>query len=190
VDDEWAQRQVACPYCRRTITAPATSTIEPLTPPTAKPLGRIGLDERTAEAAFGAAPPSGPPGTAIAEGNPYAVWALGTSIFAVLCLFGISAMILSQISGTVAPDSTSEEIQESFAELQKQWVSEAQKGKMPPVVAVLGLGTCATVMTWTAGLVLTVLALRRRARRQMSIAALVITLLLPLYLFISTIARF
>ena len=39
VDDEWASRTVACPYCRKTVTAPAESTLEDLSEvPTASPL--------------------------------------------------------------------------------------------------------------------------------------------------------
>ena len=39
VDDEWASKAVACPYCRTTITAPAESTIADLSEiPTASPL--------------------------------------------------------------------------------------------------------------------------------------------------------
>ena len=30
VDEEWASRTVACPYCRKTVTAPAESTLTDL----------------------------------------------------------------------------------------------------------------------------------------------------------------
>ncbi len=189
VDDEWAQRQVACPYCRRTITAPAASTIERLSPPAARPLGQAEPDASSAESGSGAAPLSGPPGAAVAEGNPYAVWALVASVLAVLCLLSVSVLVVIQVAGTIGPGNSPDEIQESFAELQKQWVDEAQKGKMPPALLMMGLGMCAMVVTWATGLVLTVLALRRRARRGISIAALVITALLALYICISLFAQ-
>lgn len=39
VDDEWASKTVACPYCHKTVTAPAASTLEDLSEiPTASPL--------------------------------------------------------------------------------------------------------------------------------------------------------
>ena len=39
IDDEWASKTVACPYCRKTTTAPAESTLENLDEvPTAMPL--------------------------------------------------------------------------------------------------------------------------------------------------------
>ncbi len=189
VDDEWAQRQVACPYCRRTITAPAASMIQRLSPPAARPLGQAEPDPSSAESGSAAAPLSGPPGAAVREGNPYAVWALEASIFAVLCLLSMSVLAVIQVAGTIGPGNSPDEMQESFAELQKQWLDEAQKGKMPPALLMIGLGMCAMVVTWATGLVLTVLALRRRARRGISIAALVINALLALYMCISLFAQ-
>jgi uncharacterized membrane protein YqjE len=94
-----------------------------------------------------------------------------------------------QVAGTIGPGNSPDEMQESFAELQKQWLDEAQKGKMPPALLMIGLGMCAMVVTWATGLVLTVLALRRRARRGISIAALVINALLALYMCISLFAQ-
>ena len=43
VDDEWALRAVACPYCRKTITAPSESTLGDLSRiPMASPLMDVG----------------------------------------------------------------------------------------------------------------------------------------------------
>ncbi|MBN1510713.1 MAG: hypothetical protein JXB13_01740 [Phycisphaerae bacterium] len=189
VDDEWAHRQVACPYCRRTITAPAASTIDRLSPPVAKPLGNVEQVEGLADAPYGAAAPYGPPGVGVAEGNPYAVWALVASLLAVLCLVGVGILTVTQMMGAVEPGSSVEEMQDSIAELQKQWMEDAQKGKIPPVALGLSVGACGMVITWAAGLVLTILALRRRARRGMAVAALVIISLLALYVCISLIIQ-
>jgi hypothetical protein len=58
---------------------------------------------------------------------------------------------------------------------------------MPPALVGMGLGVCGMMIAWVAGLVLTILALRRRARRGLAVSALVITSLLGVYFCISVV---
>lgn len=45
IDAEWASKPVACPYCRKTVTAPASSTLEPADDvPVASPMSRGPMD--------------------------------------------------------------------------------------------------------------------------------------------------
>src|SRR5262245_2960093 len=79
VDDEWASKLVACPYCRRTVSAPVQSTLDVReVVPSAKPVA-------TSESAAPTTP-SGWPGQAAAGGNIVALVAFALSMSAILAM--------------------------------------------------------------------------------------------------------
>ena len=101
VDDEWAQRAVACPYCRKTITAPSESTLGDLSRiPMATPLMDVG-----STVALPAPSSYAPPDS---KANPLAVAAF---ILA-------AAMIILLLSGAMIVTSHALELEQLQKELQ------------------------------------------------------------------------
>ncbi|HUU84071.1 MAG TPA: hypothetical protein VM243_11265 [Phycisphaerae bacterium] len=161
VDDEWASRSVACPFCRTTVTAPATSTLAPPSgAPTASPVGADVF------------PPTGP-AELPPEGNPLAVWAIVLALAAPVFYFVSSTLFYLWQRELIGPDANPEEIQQTIME-------QAQAGNMPAGV----MGGCLLLLVafglWVAGLACGIAALRRASRRRLAIAALVLSGVLPL----------
>lgn len=188
VDDEWALKAVACPYCRKTITAPAESTLGDLSRiPMASPLMGVGgaVALRTsAPSAF--APPD-------SNANPPAVAAF---ILA-------AAMVLLLLSSTMIVASHPLELEQLQKDLQQQPGAdagsqvqsimryiEAHGGRIPGWLMAAGWLGFFAMAAWPAAIVCGLLALRRRARRPMAVIALVSCGCVTLWFCLSLLAGF
>ncbi len=169
VDDEWATKVVACPYCRNTIIAPAESTVtDPSEIPTATPI--VGSE----------AVPAGP--------VPFPQRALGPStnvvaLVALLLSLGVLALLAAQ---TVLMSGQSLELDQMEDDLKKletesgsrlRAFSEylhARGGAIPSwMVASAAINLCA-MAGCVGAIVCGILWLRRVQRRPLAIAALLI----------------
>lgn len=165
VDGEWAGAAVACPYCQKTVTAPAASTFQPnVPPPTAQPLaGAPGAYPGVATpGVYSAIPPGGR--------NRVAIVALSLSVAALLSAAVFRVVLSSHVSeleemGIMNPST-------SFAENTAALTEWMQKqGGVPTwfvaiyLFAFLGLGT------WAGGLICSIVAVRRPVRRNLAWAS-------------------
>lgn len=171
VDDEHAQRLVACPYCRKTITAPAQSTLpDSETVPTASPLR--GLHPM----------PGGqfplPPVSVYSPGG-------STNKLAVVAFVLACSLIGWLIAATVIASNHLLELEEIAKEIgpggtmQDQWrvmldFADRQGGEFPTWFVAIGLIYLLAMVTWLAALVCALIAVRRIPRRGLATAALVI----------------
>jgi hypothetical protein len=161
IDDEWASRTVACPYCRNTITAPAESTLGDLDAvPSASPIGA------------GAFPPPPP-----VSSNPFAVAA-----FALACL--VLALMVSSYALASAHSLELEQFAKDIQEAQKQdgssWgamtrYAERHNGKIPPWFVAMGLMQMAAILTSLGSVICGIIGLRIAHRRGLAISALCIS---------------
>ena len=156
VDDQWSARPVACPFCRKTVTAPAASTFEPLAAPpaaSAVPVPQPGaeLDARTQARA------------GLAGGNALAVWALGLASAALL-LNLISSVLLAGHASEFADPAGAQEMTKRMLE-----------GEMPSWFAWAVLSSAAVLACWLAGIICGIIALRRPTGRGLAIASLAIS---------------
>src|SRR3990172_4295660 len=105
VDDEWASKAVACPYCRKTVTAPSESTLGDLTRiPMASPLG-VGE-----HAAAVPAPTVGSYAGADPSANPMAV-----ASFILACI-----MVVLLLAGAMLVASHALDLEQLQKDLQQQ----------------------------------------------------------------------
>jgi hypothetical protein len=179
---------VACPYCRQTVTAPATSTYQPdVRTPVATPIpppvesevepGPAGLD------------PLATPVPHWPAGNACAVWALVLSCLALAVFIATNVIMAVVVIDRIGPSPTPEEQQAAVADLQKEWMEQVQAGKFPPELVAMGLSMIAMFLAWIAGIVLGIVALQRPARRGMAIASLVISAVMPLLMCLGVVLQ-
>jgi len=165
IDDEWALKAVACPYCRKTITAPAEST---LNAPAQVPVA-TGLAPDPANAF---ASPDGliaPPDT---RRNYCAVIALILAV-AVFALLLISVAIMaghdSELEGLANAGMNPAQQQEALSKLREDY-----GGSLPVwlvVSLVMGGSTC---VLWPAAAICGVIGVFRQRQRRLAVVALVI----------------
>jgi hypothetical protein len=172
VDDEWAQKFVACPYCRRTITAPAESTLpDPSQIPTAT---RLEQPQVPADLL----PPFGPTRPAVPTSNVIAKVAFGLACTVVVtlglyCLIG--SLHQAELEPLIQPERTFSEQMQAFQEY------TASRGGMPPGwMMAMSLLSLTGVVMWVAALVCGIVGVCRPSNRSWAIAALVITAFTPL----------
>ncbi len=175
IDDEWATKTVACPYCRKTITAPAESTLTELDAiPTATPMTR---EESPSSQPGYPQPMGGPQGSS----NKIAVVALILGILSIVSVFSASRILKAH----------PEELKE-FEELGKADGDFSQKMEMQnryiekhpeilnwmvPFGLLLGLaGLCSL-----AAIICGIIGVRRIHRKGMALAGLIMATLVPLY---------
>ena len=167
VDDEWALRTVACPYCRKTVTAPGGSTLPELSEiPTASPLA-------PREAGVLHPPAAGESTGALASSpNRVAVVAFGLACGLVLltCLY---LMVFSahrlELEDLARPEQTFAENLQAFNEYVDQ-----QGGRVPGWMVAMAVLPLSAVLVWIATLVCGMVGVRRAPRRAWALAALVI----------------
>lgn len=177
IDDEWASKLVACPYCRKTVTAPIESTLgDPATIQTAVPVAA----SPTAAASFPASAGMGPTTN---KKNTIAVVAL--------CL-AISAYVMYFAAWSVAA-AHPEKVQEiqnaakgvtTFAEQSK--ITSDLLAAHPDVVGwmiILSLLSMGGMAANLAAIVCAIIAVRRPVRRGIAVAALAIGFV-PVLLFL------
>jgi len=178
IDDEWASKQAACPYCRKTITVPAQSTLTDLA---AIPMAKFA----SVESAAGWPPP--PPIASARRESPnhlaiVAAVLAGTTLI-LLILFGVIMSAHSEALQAVARQAQ-ERIESGepwMTAVQKPWASLAEEeGGFPPdwVIAFVLLEMSLLVIG-LAAFACSVIACFRPRRRGLAIAALVVTCILP-----------
>jgi hypothetical protein len=184
VDDEWAAKPVACPYCSKTVTAPESSTIDTGAPPLASPAHAVqGQPEVGPRGMYG--PATSPSAFAQTlqpsqDSNAYAPWALGLSFAAAVLYFGLSFFVAAKIVTLVGPGASAEEAQ-------KAMVERVQAGYLPGWLIATVIGFILTLLVWVAAIVLCILAVRRPARRGLTIAGFVICATIPVYICLNLI---
>jgi len=172
VDAEWASKPVLCPYCRKSVTAPAESQLDLEQIPAASPAGA------SAGEAFSAKPAR----------NPMAGIAL-----LLACLLMAQLIVASRI--VAAHQSVFGEVQAKFEAMsregagfveamQRAWLAylEEQGGAVPGWVQALTLLQCSALGTWLAAVICGILGVRRRCRRAMAVVALALSGLAPVLL--------
>ena len=158
IEGDWAGKPVACPYCRKTVTAPESSTFVPSGPPVATPLGE------QAEPAWGARPEYPRPQ---ASGNALAGWAIMLACAAPVLFVAYSMLVFARIQALVGPNPTPEEARQAVMDL-------AESGDLPGWLIGAFLLLIAAFGSWTAGLICGIIAVRRPARRRLAVASLVV----------------
>jgi DNA-directed RNA polymerase subunit RPC12/RpoP len=171
VDDEWALRAVACPYCRKTITAPSESTLGDLSRiPMASPL----LDVGSAVAL-----PT-PAASSYASPDPNA------NPLAVAAFILAAAMVILLLSGAMIVASHALDLEQLQKELQPQpgvdsgsqfraimEYFNAHGGQFPGWLVAVGVLQISAMAACAAAIVCGLLALRRTTRRALAVIALV-----------------
>lgn len=171
VDDEWALRAVACPYCRKTITAPSESTLGDLSRiPMATPLmdagGALALP---ASAPISYAPPN-------SRANPLAVVAFILAAVMIILLLSIAmiasshALELEQLQKELQPKPGADSGAQFRAVMEYM---NAHGGQIPGWLVALGVLQISAMSACAAAIVCGLLALRRTARRALAVIALV-----------------
>jgi hypothetical protein len=175
VDDTWAQRQVACPYCRRTITAPAASTIEPGALHQASPLREV-----TASTASPAPPgwATGPSeGSTAGRGVATAALALALAALA-LCV--ASKILIRTHLPEIQPMLESVEPGTDILTMQKKWIEHFEsQGGIPGWMIALPWMLLGSFCLWLPGLICAILGVRHPAGRNRAVAALVLCAIVP-----------
>lgn len=175
VDDQWASKAVACPYCRTTITAPAESTIADLTEiPMASPL-----------AAGHTAPTQGPSPAYVQAWPAQHPNRIATVAFALACgevlLLAAMQWILASYRLEVEELMTAMESATSLTDMveaQNQFF-KARGGIPRWLVAIVALEVVAG-LNWAATIVCGIIGLRSPNRRKLAITALVVAGLVPI----------
>lgn len=156
IDSEWANRSVACPYCRHTVTAPSSSTYTPgESVPTAR---EVPGPERDSAAA--------------SSTNKLAVAALVLSLVWLAVYVAGSALLTPALREAFGENPTREELSKALEEM-------VDKGEFPGWLVGMFVFIVAMLSLWVAALVCAVLGLRRRRRRGLAAVAMgVLSLLL------------
>ena len=198
IDDEWASKLVACPYCRKTVTAPAESTLdENATVPTATPLAGTGTAPLPGMGAAALASPGATPlvdpgaappypqayaadPDASAQPNPLATVALvlGCILVALnLTYCGILMAYGDEIRAMQPTDPSA-----PFAEQMQHMMEQvgAAGGVFPAWLIVYSMLMFAIVIVWLGTLGFGIAGIRRTYRRPRAIAALVIAGVVPI----------
>lgn len=159
VDDPWASMAVACPYCRKTVTAPATSTLNEFIP-VASPL-------RSSDAVPPfpqAADPNAPNRVAVAA----FILACGVFVFlvAAMLLVGPHRLELEELNRYV-------EESKSLFEASNRFMAN-YKGVLPSWMVGVVLFQLAALGSGVASVVCGIIGLRRVKQRGFAVAALLI----------------
>jgi len=159
VDSAWAQKTVACPYCRGTVNAPSASTLPPPTNlPIASPL----------------TPPTGW-SAPIRTTNPLALVAFGLTVLMVV-LLTVSTYTLAAHS--LEFEELTQEVQKHGSNPASQfsaWMdyANAHGGQVPVWMMVAGLLELCGLAVSVAALICGLLALRHPARRGLAVASVI-----------------
>lgn len=173
IDDEWASKTVACPYCRKTVTAPDTSTLDDLSQiPMATPV----LGEATTPA------PSTFASTNTIPSNPIAVVAM------ILACCSIAMLVAGRVILDRHPDEMREfkEAVTAGASLNEQMSAQtkffethpgAERWFFPAMMLLIGSGLASLI-----AIVCGIIGLRRLTRRGLALAALLIAGPIPIFM--------
>lgn len=175
VDDEWALKAVACPYCRKTITAPGESSLDdPSLIRTASPMAHTEAGQGEASAD----PPER--GLETAPTNRAAIIAMVLAVCSFI-LVAAYTMILSQHPEEILRLSEGFEQAKDFAErtaIYSEFIQE--QGRVPGwMIASSG---CIVVggLAWVAAIICGIMGIRGVGRRQTAVVALLLTGMIPI----------
>ena len=187
VDAEWSLKAVSCPYCRKTVTAPAESQIDDVSRiPTAAPAVKTAMpDEATGRSLspdprFGVTPVVG---GVQRNGAAMAAFILACALLA--CTLSIVVLFRAHSDEMKAIQQQTERLiaqgKGVFESTQQPWLDQFG-GQMPPwFLAATGFYLMSLAF-WVAALVCAIIGLRRLYRRHLAITALVIVVIVPLFL--------
>ena len=177
VDEEWANRPVACPYCRLQVAAPARSTLEV-------------CDE--APQAAPAQPQADAPGEPYARPHQASARDVGTNKFGLAavclalacigCVVGVLVAItpyMPQLEAVAnAPGTSGNQLSTAM----DFWNAEIERngGRVPNRLIVMILFELACPFLWIAAIVCAIIGLFRSAQRTLPFVALAIALGTPL----------
>jgi endogenous inhibitor of DNA gyrase (YacG/DUF329 family) len=159
IDDEWGGKAVACPYCRKSVTAPMDSTFVPETAPSARAIGSSEASDR----------------------NTVALWAFWLSLASLVVMIGSNIIFLPKLIEIVGMDSTADQARERL----NSFVQEHVDLKTVPGWLLAFMASFVfVVLFWLGGLICAVLGLRSPVRRGWVYAALGTLAFLPLSMLI------
>ncbi len=169
IDDEWAGQSVACPYCRRVVTAPASSAWPPSDVPMASP----------AKGAFDAPPPPVSVGHGWGPSQPSsstAPWALTLALTCMVLAFVGYVALGAQITAATMERLPQNPTNQQIKEAQREFAQEIMEGgRFPPNPLMTAAGIIGA-LCGIGGIVLAVRSLiRQEPRRGMAIAGLIIS---------------
>lgn len=167
IDDEFASSAVGCPYCKKTVTAPAGSTLD--TPPHIPTASAAGNPSPDAEAVGG-----GARATPAASPNTIAIVAFALACTVLVALF-VTGAILS--AHTLELKDLAEKLEGAGTDFKSQLDAMnaflSDRGGVPPTWLIVAVFLqLATWMVWLAALVCALIGIRRIARRRFAVAAL------------------
>ena len=176
VDDEWAIKAVACPYCRKTVMAPAESTLDDVQ---RIPVATGLQPAQPAPAAF--APDMSHADLALLS-HPNTIAKVALILACVQVMLVASAQIIGA-SHRLELETFGKAVMESgtFAGMMKAQSEFLEAhGGMPQWMIAISLLQLSTGLAWIAGLVCSLIGIRRIRRRGLAVAALAITGLVPI----------
>ncbi|MCG3130599.1 MAG: hypothetical protein FLDDKLPJ_01364 [Phycisphaerae bacterium] len=187
-DDVWAEKLVACPFCRTTVTAPALSTLGTVETVTGVPGARPAWspDASWSNADTGA---PGPP-QFVADGDSARKDA-GARRLATLAivLAGLSIVAFTAMSLIIAPHreelfAFTKDFQDggSFMQAQKEMMNDLMNrpGGIPGWYVGSSVAMWLGALLWAPALILALLGMRRAAARSRAITALLMTVVAPM----------
>ena len=173
VDDEWARQVVRCPYCQRTVTAPAESMLPPAEQiPVAKGIATRREFDVPAD-------PVGPAGAVpLQPPLPPTNRAAATAMILILVSIGFYLMMIRSLENNAMAWKEYERI---LAETMKQNGSstsammkyiEAQGGVFPSWMLVVLFSGLGWILGWLGAVIFGILGLFRPVRRGVAVGAL------------------
>ncbi|NOS99119.1 MAG: hypothetical protein HOP29_00650 [Phycisphaerales bacterium] len=171
IDDPWAGRTVACPYCRNAVTAPAQSTYTASDAPA--PARAVQPSKPLAEGSLAA------PG---ARRNPIAVWAFVISFTSVAFLVVGAILLEMRLLEEVGTHASPEDINKHILKFADPRNPDRWPVWFTSIMAMVFVG----VLLWVAGLVCSVIGFREPRNRGFAVAGLCLSFALPLLILLST----
>lgn len=165
IDDPWAGKLVACPFCRKTVTAPAESTLAlEAAVPTAAPFGPV-----AGGPAYPAAPYPADMPAVVESRNTAALVALVASVVSAASLLAAMIVMGINLSEVLGGDPTGMTQAEVNRTVQKYMMEQPT----PPVwMVVVMLLMLLSAAGWLTAVICGVMGLGRRRRRGLAVAAL------------------
>lgn len=187
VDAEWALKAVSCPYCRKTVTAPAESQIDDVSRiPTAAPAVKTTMPHEATgrslspDPRFGVTPVVG---GVQRNGAAMAAFILACALLA--CTLSIVVLFRAHSDEMKAIQQQTERLiaqgKGIFESTQQPWLDQFG-GQMPPWLLAASGFYLMSLAFWVAALVCAIIGVRRLYRRHLAITALVIVVIVPLFL--------
>ena len=176
IDQEWASRAVACPYCRKTVTAPAESTLGPIDDiPMASPMD----PSAAAPQALPHASHRGYSGT-----NRIALVSMVLSMLMVLSLVSYLTVVIGHQDEMFDKSAMQGGFSDSFdASLKAAEKLIQENGGVPPAwMLIMQASQFLGMMLWVASLICGIIGVTRKPRRHLAVSALIAVAAAPIAL--------